>query len=912
MISTVCKNDRLVVLLGWIAGMALGALAASDGAGLWQAKSNGWENGANRNWQLRPLSRNVGKGEWERSRQPGPMAAFAREWVSPFDGAKGWWTDVSTFGYVGYMYLDGGVEYVFESSCHDAVCIELDGECVHVVDEWQTNVQSRVSVFNGGWHPVKICVGCGVNNPNPVEGDAALRFSADGGATWTKLVDPGDGSLFRVRPGDVSMVSRDGSDEFFGSGLWEARSTGGQADWSLDVMARPDGAQSDARRFEPGPCAAWCQNDETWSPPGFPAQTNRWSQFETWGYAGEIFLVKGEWRFTTSIDDCCFIEIGGEEVVNSRPGKPREAADGRFTAARDGWYPLRLCVGNDAGNGGGRAKRDSIRFAPVGSDGWRTLDDGGSGGLLRAPLGVRLASLCRSGRKLSAVVDASACAPCVPRGAEVFFVPSSGERRAIGSVARGRLAFTTELEDDAARDVRFEIVEAGGKCLGRTDVMHLPAAGELALGAGATVDGREGDRLLVCGQLVGVGAGENANVRLQLSSRRDFSGADTIDLGSHAGGEFFTNVVRYLNMRKIHPGSYYRYRFVATGADGKVLETPIREVRTGAGARFSECTEGNVATWHGYFSGRLDEVGAGEGTVVSLLLGDDEDTLTNAVETVMRQAGEFRFHVEFPFVNRKVAWRFSAVNRASGGRWRTQSELLTVMPNDPASYTWRPGRSGGKWNDPENWESSVDDPRCRYPGATCGVISFLKADSNVKVELDEPVSGWKIEFSDKHDLEIVGDGAGEATMQFWQAPMEAKKGTTVTFRGVQVGHAGGMGVEEDATMRFLDGGNYESWPEFRLKGKNSVLEVRGGSMFSAGQGIRCEQPGAKVVIDEATVQLMFGAFRPACPVSELDRALVFEGEHAALIARGVECVGPQDGLKEKLEKLKSERRLYDP
>ena len=139
------------------------------------------------------------------------------EFSDPLTGETfAWKESYSTFAYFGQMYLVGGKTYVFGAHIDDDAYVKIDGNVI-------VNVKSSsgYSIYTGryscgasGWYDVEFRLGditggkgaWGVKWSN----DFGLGYRDDGKtdttqSQWKRLLDPGDGSLFRCEGGSVEF-----------------------------------------------------------------------------------------------------------------------------------------------------------------------------------------------------------------------------------------------------------------------------------------------------------------------------------------------------------------------------------------------------------------------------------------------------------------------------------------------------------------------------------------------------------------------------------------------------------------------------------------------------------------------------------------------------------------------------------
>ena len=140
-----------------------------------------------------------------------------------YGGGHKWNATNTTFGYAGYMYMEDGKEYVLGKYFDDTVRVVVDGvEMLNNTLHTDFVVRSFIPDFTG-WHAIEVRLADGNGEKGPKGGTSTASASywsvnmgigwRDDGVTdalpeseWHRLMDPGDGSLFRV---EAQMTLRD-------------------------------------------------------------------------------------------------------------------------------------------------------------------------------------------------------------------------------------------------------------------------------------------------------------------------------------------------------------------------------------------------------------------------------------------------------------------------------------------------------------------------------------------------------------------------------------------------------------------------------------------------------------------------------------------------------------------------------
>ena len=142
-------------------------------------------------------------------RVPGPVMAFTGDSYTEYGSGFPWtWSENKVFVYRGQMWMNAGTSYTFGSYIDDWCLIQIDGQAI--IQNTSCSFSSGAyTCSNSGWHDIEIRVG---NNGGPggVGGSSGWKSnvgigyntsnltSENNGNGWTRLVDPGDGSLLRT------------------------------------------------------------------------------------------------------------------------------------------------------------------------------------------------------------------------------------------------------------------------------------------------------------------------------------------------------------------------------------------------------------------------------------------------------------------------------------------------------------------------------------------------------------------------------------------------------------------------------------------------------------------------------------------------------------------------------------------
>lgn len=138
--------------------------------------------------------------------------SVTRTYTDPKYGGSYQWNSVNTtFGYAGYMYMVEGRTYVFGKYFDDSVLVRIDGIEVLKNTDHTAFATGKYIPVKTGWHEIEVRVadGTGEKGPKGVQnggywsGNLGVAWRDDGitdalpESGWNKMMDPGDGSLFR-------------------------------------------------------------------------------------------------------------------------------------------------------------------------------------------------------------------------------------------------------------------------------------------------------------------------------------------------------------------------------------------------------------------------------------------------------------------------------------------------------------------------------------------------------------------------------------------------------------------------------------------------------------------------------------------------------------------------------------------
>lgn len=142
-------------------------------------------------------------------RELGPVMGFVNgkngsggSYTSPLDGVESTWSQNDSWAYEGEMFMESGTTYTFGTQIDDYATITIDGTIV--LDQPQCAFTTGTYLCQeSGWHSISVQVrdiGGEYGNRNWTTG-VGVNVVGDhnkNGSGWKRLVDPGDGSMFRA------------------------------------------------------------------------------------------------------------------------------------------------------------------------------------------------------------------------------------------------------------------------------------------------------------------------------------------------------------------------------------------------------------------------------------------------------------------------------------------------------------------------------------------------------------------------------------------------------------------------------------------------------------------------------------------------------------------------------------------
>ena len=676
---------------------------------------------------------------------------------------------------------------------------------------------------------------------------------------YTVSIKPVAGEVEGDESESLSFVTGSQLNGTYLPGLWQAKNGVGDGvlTFGVDVMAVKPGTALDQRTRQLGPAAAFAlyQNADSgsWANPFDPGSVSKWEGSDTFGYEGEVYLQRGEYKFFHHIDDGVLMILNGVELCRTTDNKEHTLV---FTCPADGWYPIHIELADGEGYAGGNKSADSFRYN-YNNTGWRQFIDNGDGTLFRCASHIELptAGHALAGGGFSALLK------LLPEGIVSFKVAS-------GSTVKMYSAQWDNLVDAAVNEqalsaasvpfgnfMRIYGFDADGTEVAASEVFCLYPDEHPQLSVVSTADGRTGDLLKFTFSVVSIGAGNEANLKVNLSTSPDMADSRTIADNTLTGGGII-----HVDMEpgSVVPGTVYYYQMVLTGADGRQDISPVQAVEAKGISRLSAATSASSELWNGKFSGELEYLGAGE-TTVYLLLGEDADSMERVSSVVLDKEGKFTFDYEFPWLNKTVNYAFLVENHSSLESWSSTTETAQHAVVDSATYYWNPAVTEGSWTDPANWvDGNLQrlDPRCVYPNSDKVTVRFSKcpADTAITVLYDGTNSVKELGSSSPVALTIKATAPGAWINGMSDYALSFPSGSDVTFDGVFFWCRRYFSPAGDTSWHFVnEGAGYSAGNETGMSNDGVVVEFKNGAYLEQrGSFYGMKAPHTTLVIDNAT------------------------------------------------------------
>lgn len=118
----------------------------------------------------------------------------------------------TTVGYGAYVYLEEGVSYDFKGYCDDFATVRIND--TWVVPQGAECEEHKGAFYSSktGWYKIEFRIGNNEGNGGCCKSNYyGILWKKSAEVNWRKIEDSGDGSIFRVKPNDLSQVIVDSS-----------------------------------------------------------------------------------------------------------------------------------------------------------------------------------------------------------------------------------------------------------------------------------------------------------------------------------------------------------------------------------------------------------------------------------------------------------------------------------------------------------------------------------------------------------------------------------------------------------------------------------------------------------------------------------------------------------------------------
>jgi len=277
----------------------------------------------------------------------------------PATGLTYVWPGVpSLYAYRGWIYLHGGKTVVFGTRYADSAFVAIDGRpIVTVVKSFMTDAFGSIETDEAGWHEIEIRVGHTTENFGP-DGDGngswadmGVAFNENGSTSpepesgWTRILDPGDGSLLRPSRPAARTLSLTNAVASGGTlSLGAVVGSGANAAHACLVYGNDDAGTASV--------SAWEHSTDLGEVAAANAATDLAAQVAGWGSAAKVARLVLEtegllsWTEPVAFTDTALPQVGDVTVSDYASG---DSATFRTTVSGGtAPYTAKLLVGPDA------------------------------------------------------------------------------------------------------------------------------------------------------------------------------------------------------------------------------------------------------------------------------------------------------------------------------------------------------------------------------------------------------------------------------------------------------------------------------------------------------------------------------------------------------------------------------------
>lgn len=345
----------------------------------------------------------------------------------------------------------------------------------------------------------------------------------------------------------------------------------------------------------------------------------------------------------------------------------------------------------------------------------------------------------------------------------------------------------------------------------------------------------------------------------------------------------------------IQPGTAYYARFVATSECGRVDATEPVFFESPAASELGKLSA-SVSLWTITLTGSLTTYGAGDGTTLTLLIGDSEETLEPVDSQVVTEEGEFSFTYEASAMGSPIFYQVVSSNACSTVTWTDETAVGNITPADRSTYYWKADVAEGDWTDPENWETDPADPRLTYPNSKECKVSFRNrgVGSATVVHVDGSYQCEQLAFGASNmTLTIKGTDAETSRLLLQGYLVENgslynRDGCQFTVDAAYVWSQDGYRTSTDSLLVVTNAATFSTGRDIWMSGDNGRLEAYGRSTIRVGNySIQMNAPNTSILVDDSAVEIVNRYLELAQQAQAVSSSIEFRGQNPVLRCRGV-------------------------
>ncbi|MGN0876170.1 MAG: hypothetical protein ACI4TC_02770, partial [Kiritimatiellia bacterium] len=369
------------------------------------------------------------------------------------------------------------------------------------------------------------------------------------------------------------------------------------------------------------------------------------------------------------------------------------------------------------------------------------------------------------------------------------------------------------------------------------------------------LDGRQGDKLMVTGDLKDYAGGRSCTLTVLVGPSEDemtnaWTGPDDFVRPSPGAFELTLFESNASSPKYLKPGETY-YVCIEAEAGGRRTRSQTKRV-TMAGAPAFGSVSADVERRKVTFRGRLTDAGMGDVASVSLWVGEenDEGTLKQLGEELDVQKEAFSFTHNFKDWERTYYWQLRAVSTSAGGTVvTTRTDVASCTTADDATYTWK-GGADDDWENPANWENSGGEV-FGYPNGTQAKVNFLDgAKARIVLRTARKVKELNMQKPGIDVTFACAPGLKPEDVKLESGPLRITgAGLRLILDGVALSATDSPKLASDAEVRLSNGASWDQWG--RLENYN------GGRLWlEKGTSLSCSDyyfSGGLTVIEDATL-----------------------------------------------------------